>query len=56
VAAERHRGSRQRGFTSAEVTRLVDIFGVSPLQLTTQCANCGGHPLVEAGRPTAGSA
>ena len=43
-AAEGHRGSRQRGFTSAEVKRLAAIFGVSAQQLTTQCANCGGHP------------
>jgi hypothetical protein len=43
-AAEGHRGRRQRGFTGAEVRRLADIFGVSPQQLTTQCANCGGHP------------
>ena len=43
-AAEGHRGGRQRGFTAVEVTRLGGIFGVSPQQLTTQCANCGGHP------------
>jgi hypothetical protein len=43
-AAEGHRGSRQRGFTGAEVKRLAAIFGVSSRQLTTQCANCGGHP------------
>lgn len=43
-AAERHRGGRQRGFTAAEVTRLAGIFGVSPEHLTTQYANCRGHP------------
>ena len=43
-AAEGRRGGRQRGFTGAEVKRLAAIFGVSPQQLTTRCANCGGHP------------
>jgi hypothetical protein len=43
-AAEGHRGGRQRGFTAAEVTRLAGIFGVSPGQLITLCANCGGQP------------
>ena len=43
-AAEGKRGGRQRGFTGAEVMRLATIFGVSPQQLTTQCANCGGYP------------
>jgi hypothetical protein len=43
-AAEGHRSSRQRGFTGAEIKRLAGIFGVSPQQLTTRCANCGGHP------------
>ena len=43
-AAEGHRGGRQRGFTGAEIKRLAAIFGVSAAQLTTQCANCGGHP------------
>jgi len=43
-AAEGHRNGRQRGFTAAEVTRLAGIFGVSPKQLTTLCANCGGRP------------
>lgn len=43
-AAEGRRNGRQRGFTTQEVERLAAIFGVSPSQLTTQCANCGGHP------------
>ena len=43
-AAEGHRGGRQRGFTTPEVTRLAGIFGVSPEQLTTLCAHCGGRP------------
>jgi hypothetical protein len=43
-AAEGHRNGRQRGFTADEVERLATIFGVSPSQLTTRCANCGGHP------------
>jgi transcriptional regulator with XRE-family HTH domain len=44
-AAEGRRNGRQRGFTTREVERLAVILGVSPWQLTTQCANCGGHPL-----------
>jgi len=43
-AAEGHRGGRQRGFTAEEVKRLACIFGVSPRQLRTRCANCGGDP------------
>jgi hypothetical protein len=43
-AAEGHRSRRQRGFTGAEVKGLARIFGVTPQQLTTQCANCDGHP------------
>lgn len=43
-AAEGHRGDRQRGFTTEEVTQLAALFGVSTCQLTTRCANCGGHP------------
>jgi hypothetical protein len=43
-AAEGHRNGRQRGFTADEVERLTAIFGVSPSQLTTWRANCGGHP------------
>jgi hypothetical protein len=43
-AAEGHRNDRQRGFTAEEVRRLAAIFGISPSQLTTRCANCGGHP------------
>jgi hypothetical protein len=43
-AAEGHRDGRQRGFTAGEVQRLAVIFGVSAWQLTTRCANCGGHP------------
>ena len=43
-AAEGHRDGRQRGFTAKEVQRLAVIFGVSACQLTTRCANCGGHP------------
>jgi hypothetical protein len=43
-AAEGHRYGRQRGFTPAEIDRLACIFGVSTWRLTTQCANCGGHP------------
>jgi len=42
-AAEGHRDCRQRGFTAAEVTRLGG-FSVSPEQLTTLCASCGGQP------------
>ena len=43
-AAEGCRNGRQRGFTTQEVGRLAAIFGVSPWQLTTRCANCGGRP------------
>ena len=43
-AAEGRRNGRQRGFITQEVERLAAIFGVSPSQLTTRCANCGGHP------------
>jgi hypothetical protein len=43
-AAEGHRNGRQRGFTTREVEQLATIFGVSPEQLTTQCANCQGRP------------
>jgi hypothetical protein len=43
-AAEGHRGSRQRGFTTAEITQLAAIFATTPQQLTTRCATCGGHP------------
>ena len=43
-AAEGHRDGRQRGFTAEEIERLSSIFGISPRQLTTRCANCGGHP------------
>jgi hypothetical protein len=43
-AAEGHRDGRQRGFTAGEVRQLADIFGISSWQLTTRCANCGGHP------------
>jgi hypothetical protein len=43
-AAEGRRDGRQRGFTTQEVEQLAAIFGVSPSQLTTRCANCGGHP------------
>ena len=43
-AAEGHRDGRQRGFTAREVGRLAAIFGISAWQLTTRCANCGGHP------------
>jgi len=43
-AAEGHRNGRQRGFTTADLTRLAAIFGIPPAQLTTRCATCGGHP------------
>jgi hypothetical protein len=43
-AAEGRRNGRQRGFTTQEVERLAVIFGISPSQLTMECANCGGHP------------
>jgi transcriptional regulator with XRE-family HTH domain len=42
--AEGHRDGRQRGFTAAEVQRLAATFGISPRDLTTRCANCGGCP------------
>jgi hypothetical protein len=43
-AAEGHRDGRQRGFTTEEIRQLAALFGVCPSQLTTRCANCGGHP------------
>jgi transcriptional regulator with XRE-family HTH domain len=43
-AAEGRRDGRQRGFTVTEIERLAAIFDVSTRQLTTRCANCGGHP------------
>jgi len=43
-AAEGRRIGRQRGFTAGEVELLAAIFGLSLSQLTTRCANCGGHP------------
>jgi hypothetical protein len=43
-AAEGRRGDRQRGFTTREIERLAAIFDIAPWQLTTRCANCGGHP------------
>ena len=43
-AAEGRRNGRQRGFTADEVERLAAILGISLSQLTTRCANCGGHP------------
>ena len=43
-AAEGRRDGRQRGFTAEEVEQLATIFGAPPSQLTTQCANCAGHP------------
>jgi anti-sigma regulatory factor (Ser/Thr protein kinase) len=43
-AAEGHRDGRQRGFTTEEIEQLAALFGVCPSQLTTRCANCGGHP------------
>jgi hypothetical protein len=43
-AAEGRRNGRQRGFTTQEVEQLAAIFGLSPRQLTTRCANCGGQP------------
>jgi len=43
-AAEGHRSDRQRGFTTREVRQLAAIFGITPSQLTTRCATCGGHP------------
>ena len=43
-AAACRRDGRQRGFTTQQVERLAAIFGLSPAQLTTRCANCGGYP------------
>ena len=43
-AAEGHRAGRQRRFRTWEIERLAAIFGISPWQLTTRCANCGGYP------------
>jgi len=43
-AAEGHRNHRQRRFTTAEAGQLAAIFGISPSQLMTRCATCGGHP------------
>lgn len=43
-AAEGHRDGRQRRFTTEEIKQLAAMFGVYPSQLTTRCANCGGHP------------
>jgi hypothetical protein len=43
-AAEGRRGGRQRGFTTYEVERLADFFGVEAWQLTTGCVNCEGRP------------
>jgi len=43
-AAEGRRDGRQRGFTTEEVQRLADIFGVKPWQLATRCAHCCGYP------------
>ena len=43
-AREERRNGRQREFTTQVVERLAAIFGVSPSQLTTRCANCGDHP------------
>jgi hypothetical protein len=43
-AAEGHRDGRQRGFTTHEMERLADIFGIPVWQLMTRCANCEGHP------------
>ena len=43
-AAEGHRNDRQRGFTIEEVRKLAALFGVWPSELTTRCANYGGHP------------
>ena len=42
-AAEGRRNGRQRGFTTQKIERLAAIFGISPSQLTTWCANCGGR-------------
>jgi transcriptional regulator with XRE-family HTH domain len=43
-AAEGRRGGRQRNFTTDEVERLAEFFGVEAWQLTTWCVNCEGHP------------
>lgn len=43
-AAEGHRSGRQRGFTTGEIRKLAAIFDITPSQLTTRCATCGGHP------------
>lgn len=43
-AAEGHRDGRQRGFTTDEVKRLANIFGIPVSQLTTRRANCEGRP------------
>jgi transcriptional regulator with XRE-family HTH domain len=43
-AAEGRRGGKQRSFTTDEVERLADFFGIKAWQLTTRCVNCGGHP------------
>ena len=41
-AAEGRRNGKQRGFTTDDVERLATLSGISPSQLTTLCANCGG--------------
>ena len=43
-AAEGRRSGRQRGFTTGEIRKLAAIFDITPSQLTTRCATCGGHP------------
>jgi transcriptional regulator with XRE-family HTH domain len=43
-AAEGRRGGRQRNFTTDEIERLADFFGIEAWQLTTRCANCYGQP------------
>ena len=43
-AAEGHRNHRQRSFSTGEVEQLAAIFGVSPSQLMSRCANCSGSP------------
>ena len=43
-AAEGHRGGRQRRFATWEIGQLAAIFGVTPAQLLTRCAACGGQP------------
>lgn len=55
-AAEGHRNHRQRGFTPAEIQQLAAIFGITPAQLTTRCATCGGHPPAGYACLTCGSA